>query len=298
MKKIIDDAFISMLEQRDLYIDGAMNGLFGGERKSKAYGSSVEFADYREYARGDDLRRIDWNLYARFEKLYLKLYVDERQLYHRIYIDASSSMDWGKPSKGEVAVKIAAALAFLAVRGNDRVEIDVLRGSECTPLCRAFTGTEAFYRAADLLNGLKFHGSTDFGTALNATDNVGKDDGLSVIISDFLTENDFMGAIDRLVYRGRRVHLVQILSEDELSPSLRGKMTLFDIESDHEDDPRNVRSIISRSKIKAYEKALEWHQNEIKQFCNARGAGFFTVCSADPIEKILFMKAAEERLIK
>ena len=93
MKHIIDGEFISMLETSDLYIKNLMNGMFGGNRRSKAYGSSAEFADFREYTPGDDLRRIDWNLFARFEKLFMKLYVDERQLHHRVYIDTSASMD-------------------------------------------------------------------------------------------------------------------------------------------------------------------------------------------------------------
>ena len=103
-----------MLESKDLQIHFPMSGLLGGTRRSNAYGSSVEFADYREYTPGDDLRRIDWNLYARFEKLYLRLTVDERQLHHRIYIDSSASMAWGGPSKGQMALKLAAALIALS----------------------------------------------------------------------------------------------------------------------------------------------------------------------------------------
>ena len=75
MKKVIDGNFIAMLESRDLHINRPMDGLLGGNRRSRNYGSSVEFADFREYVPGDDLRRIDWNLYARFEKLFLRLFV-------------------------------------------------------------------------------------------------------------------------------------------------------------------------------------------------------------------------------
>ncbi len=109
MKRIIDEDFIAMLEGHDLCIKNLMNGLFGGNRRSQAYGSSAEFADYREYVAGDELKRVDWNLYARFKKLYLKLFVDERQLHHRIYFDTSGSMDWGNPSKAYTALRLGAA---------------------------------------------------------------------------------------------------------------------------------------------------------------------------------------------
>ena len=298
MKPLIDDAFISMLEQRDLYIGRSMNGLFGGTRRANAYGSSAEFADYRDYFPGDDLRRIDWNLYARFEKLYLKLYVDERQLHHRIYIDASASMDWGQPSKAETALKLTAALAYLSVRATDRVSIYILHGDKCEPLCPAFSSVRSFYNAAHLLNGVRFKGDCDVAAAITNFEHTGRNDGLSVIISDFLNDNDFRPAVESLLYKGKKVHLLQILSEDEITPSLRGRFFLLDSEGQGEDDERNYRSIITRSRVKAYEKALAWYQNEISSFCKARDVGFITVCSSDPIEKILFFKATEERLIQ
>ena len=100
MQRMIDDEFLSMLESKDLQIHFPMSGLLGGTRRSNAYGSSVEFADYREYTPGDDLRRIDWNLYARFEKLYLRLTVDERQLHHRSTSTARLLWPGAGPPKG------------------------------------------------------------------------------------------------------------------------------------------------------------------------------------------------------
>ena len=160
MQRMIDDEFLSMLESKDLQIHFPMSGLLGGTRRSNAYGSSVEFADYREYTPGDDLRRIDWNLYARFEKLYLRLTVDERQLHHRIYIDSSASMAWGGPSKGQMALKLAAALSFLAVRAMDRVSLYTVEGNRCRPIGRAFTGQNAFYEAVEGLNRVRFRGGS------------------------------------------------------------------------------------------------------------------------------------------
>ena len=298
MKRIIDDGFLTLLEARDLYIDRPMNGLFGGERRSRAYGSSLEFADYREYAEGDDLRRVDWNLWARFEKLFLKLYVDERQLYHRIYIDASASMKWGEPTKGETALKLAAALAYMAVRANDRVQLSVIRGRELSALGPAFTGTGGFYTAANKLNDVKFKGDAEWSQAFLETNDTGRDDGFTIILSDFLVGGDFRSAINRLLFRGRRVFLLQILAPEELDPDMRGRVMLFDSESGGEEDARNFRTTVTRARIKAYRQALAAHQKELLDYCAARGVGFFSVSSDERVEKILFDKATEERLIK
>ena len=165
MKQIIDGGFIAMLEARDLRMQNPMNGMFGGNRRSRAYGSSAEFADFREYAPGDDLRRIDWNLYARFEKLYLKLFVDERQLHHKIYIDASASMDWGEPNKAHIALKIAAAVGFLSVQSMDRVSFYAIHEDTCEDLCQTVVGREAFYNAVNMLNEVDFYGDGDMGAA-------------------------------------------------------------------------------------------------------------------------------------
>ncbi len=298
MKPIIDGNFIAMLESRDLYVHRPMDGMFGGNRRSKKHGSSAEFSEYREYAEGDDLRRIDWNLFARFEKLFLKLYVDERQLHHRIYLDASASMDWGVPNKGHLALKIMAALCFLGVQAMDRVTLYVIHGEHCELLCPTVVGREAFYNAAGKLNSVRFFGESDIGKALCAEPEPGKDDGVSIVISDFLTDEDWGQGVDYLLYKGREMQLVQVLSPDEVTPDTRGKVFFLDSEAVEEEDGRNVKFEVNRFAIKAYEEALLYHQNQLRQFCQARGVGFLTFCSDESVEKILFMKATEEGLIR
>ena len=298
MKQVIDGGFIAMLEARDLHIKNPMNGLFGGNRRSAAYGSSAEFADFREYAPGDDLRRIDWNLYARFEKLFLKLFVDERQLHHHIYLDASASMDWGEPNKAHIALKLAAALGFLSVQAMDRVSFFAVHEDTCEDLCHAVVGREAFYNAADTLNTVDFYGEGDIGTAIQSMENPGNGDGISVIISDFLTDSDWKSAVDYLLYHKREVYLVQVLSRDEITPNISGKVLMLDAEAFDEEDARNYRSEVTRSSVKAYEEAFLYHQNELKQFCAARDIGFVTVCSDESIERMLFQKATEVGLIQ
>lgn len=297
-KKIIDGAFLAMLESRDLYIHKSMEGLFGGNRRSNAYGSSAEFADYREYTPGDDLRRIDWNLYGRFEKLFLKLYVDERQLHHRIYLDASASMDWGEPNKRDFALQLAAALGYLSVQALDRISFYAIHEKNCHDICRTVIGREAFYNAANQLNDVTFYGDSHIGEAICSQENPGRNDGISIIISDFLTENDWQSAVDYLLYHGQEVYLVQILSRDEIAPGMSGKLLMLDAESIEEEDERNYRAEITRSSMKAYAEAFAYHQKQLQDFCASRNVGFVTACSDDNIERILFQKATEVGLIK
>ena len=275
MKQVIDGGFIAMLEARDLHIKNPMNGLFGGNRRSAAYGSSAEFADFREYAPWDDLRRIDWNLYARFEKLFLKLFVDERQLHHNIYIDASASMDWGEPIKSHIALKLAAALGFLSVQAMDRVSFFTIHEDVCEDLCQTVVGREAFYNAADNLNSVEFYGEGDIGDAIRSVED----------------------PVDYLLYHKREVYLIQVLSRDEITPNISGKVLMLDSEAPTEEDERNYRSDVTRSSVKAYEEAFLYHQNEIREFCAARDVGFITVCSDESVERMLFYKATEEGLI-
>jgi len=125
--KILDGALLDALDTLDLYVHQAKSGHFSGTRRSLAYGSSPEFADYRDYVQGDDLRRIDWNLAGRFDKYYIKRFIDEKQGRNRVYLDQSASMGVGT-GKGMMAPRLAAALGYLSVSNMDCVSYRLLRG--------------------------------------------------------------------------------------------------------------------------------------------------------------------------
>ena len=294
MKRIIDEDFIAMLEGHDLSIQNLMNGLFGGNRRSQAYGNSAEFADYRAYAAGDELKRVDWNLYARFKKLYLKLFVDERQLHHRIYFDTSASMDWGTPSKAYIALRIGAALGFLAVQAMDRVTFYGVSGETCRDLSGTVMGKDAFYSAIESLETLTFKGGSELGKAINNTHESGAIGGISVLISDFLTDSDWKEAVDLMLQKRREVYLVQVLSRDEITPEISGKYTLRDPENRELD----YRSDFSKEGLRAYRDAVAYHQGELQSFCASRGIGFFSVCTDETLEKMLFDKAVAAEVIQ
>lgn len=132
MKQIIDEQFLQQVELFSMAVKDNVAGLFGGSHKSKKYGSSCEFADYRKYIEGDDITKIDWNIYGRFEELYIKLYLDEKQMNTRIYIDTSRSMSFY--NKSNFALRLATTLAYLSVSEIDRVSIYTINGHRVEPL--------------------------------------------------------------------------------------------------------------------------------------------------------------------
>ena len=158
MRTVIDENFLANLELFSLAVKDNVAGLFGGNHKSKRFGSSSEFADYREYIEGDDISKIDWNIYGRSEKMFLKLYLDERQMQTRIYIDASNSMGFYK--KDEMAIKLATAFAYLSIKEMDRVSIFAVRGNIVEPILEKVVGKDSFLNVIGQINKIEFGASS------------------------------------------------------------------------------------------------------------------------------------------
>lgn len=289
---LVDSDFLAALEAMDLYIKRVMNGRFGGARRSPVYGSSPEFADYCEYAPGDDPRRIDWNLAARLDKYYVRQFVDERQMRDVIYIDLSASMGLNR-TKADMTLALAAALGFLAVENMDQAGYRLLRGSTCEDLCGVLSGRESFYAAVQSLSELPFFGAGDLAAALRADTEPGGRNGLSVIISDFLTDSDWKSAVEELTARGRAVALVQVLSPEEASPMHAGRYMLYDAE-----DGSSMRMEVDRSAAAAYRQALRFFQEDIAAFCAARDIAFISARSDERIEHVILEKGYIAGLIR
>ena len=296
-RNIIDDDFIGRLETLGLWLRTQMNGYFGGNHKAPTYGSTVEFADYREYTPGDDLRRIDWNLFSRFDKYFIRLFTDERQMHNQILIDSSVSMDDGE-GKAEYALKVAAALGYLSVQGMDRTSVKLIRGNLLQKVGQRITGKESFYGTISELENLEFTGEADISKAIKNSQELGHDDGLTVLISDFFTESDWKQAVDYLLYKKREVLLVQVLTPAEVNPDYFGRMQLLDAESIDIDDRKNMRMRITKSEYQAYLQALSDYLQDMEQFCRSRNIGYVRVNTANKIEKELLNQLYETEAIR
>ena len=286
-KSYLNDAFFSRLETLALNLRANLAGFFGGKHLVKTYGQTVEFADYREYMLGDDIRRIDWNLYSRFEKYFLKLFTDERQMHTQIFLDCSMSMSKVDPEKAAYALGTAAALGYLSVHNMDKVSFKLIKGDRAEDPYGAIVGKKSFFNAISSLENLEFAGESDISKAITQCPNVGTNDGLTIIISDFFTELDWKKAIDYLVYKKRQVLLIQILTPNEIEPVYDGRFDLIDSESEDISDAKNMRLRINRSMQLAYEEAMKDFVSDIKSYCTSRGADFISVRTDEPIEKVL-----------
>ena len=294
MKRVvIDEAFLSELELLGTVLKNNVAGMFGGNRRSKNLGSSCEFADYRDYMPGDDVTKIDWNAYARFDKLYEKLYFDERQMHTRIYIDASRSMDYGTDEKAVAAVKLAAAFAYLSIAEMDKVSIYAIRGNVLEEIVVGMVGKDAYLNCVGKLNELEFDSDLKISEAI-VPSSVGRGDGYSIIISDFLTDDNYESAIDRFAEQRRDILCVQVLAREELNPQLRGKMHLFDSEV----PSKFFRKKIDQDIINAYKEALKYVTDRIRNYCESRGGQYMLMPAYMELSELFFDKFVNMGVLK
>ena len=284
---ILNDAFFSRLETLALELRADLGGFFGGKHLVRTYGQTVEFADYREYMLGDDIRRIDWNLYSRFEKFFLKLFTDERQMHTQVFIDCSASMGKDNPKKAAYTVGVAAALGYLSVHNMDKVSYHLIKGEKAENPFGTIVGKRAFFIAISTLEEMEFDEESDLQKSVLNTE-TGSNDGLTVIISDFFTNSDWKKAVDYLCYKKRQVLLVQVLMPEEIDPLYTGRVNLIDSESVDLSDTKNMKIKIDRASQIAYEEALKSVLDELQSFCNSRGAMFVSISTDQPIETVLF----------
>ena len=293
----LNDEFFSRLEALAFNLRKDLGGFFGGKHLVSTYGQTVEFADYREYMLGDDIRRIDWNLYSRFEKYFIKLFTDERQMHVQIYLDCSGSMGKVNPKKGAYAVGVAAALGYLAIHNMDKVSYHLIKGNVAENPFGTLVGKNAFFRAMNTLDQIEFADEADISTAVLGNPNTGTGDGLTVIISDFFSDSDWKKAVDYLLYKKKQILLVQVFSPDELDPSYTDRVNLIDSESTDMADPKNMKLRINKSMQIAFKEAVAAFYADIRDFCKRRDAGFIALDCEKPIEKELFSELLKRGIV-
>ncbi|MCD8207015.1 MAG: DUF58 domain-containing protein [Bacteroidales bacterium] len=295
---LINDAFFSRLEALSLNLQSRLTGYFGGKHLVSTYGQTVEFADFREYQLGDDIRRIDWNLYSRFEKYYMRLFTDERQMQIQIFFDASASMGRDNPRKASYALGVAAAMGFLAVQNMDKLSFNVMKGKRCDNPYGNIVGKNAFYRAIGEIEKTDFNDECDIDSCVTSCPDTGKSNGLSVIVSDFMTDENWKKAVDYLTYMGRQVMLVQVLTPEECDPTYDGRVHLIDMESPDLASEKNLKMRITRSMLEAYQEAFADFKKDIKDYCARVGADFISLVTDEPIEHAFFGELLNAGTIK
>ncbi len=279
MDKIFDSEFYSKLHTLRMSIAMHLAAGMSGGRKSNAKGNSVEFSDFREYQLGDDIRRIDWNAYGRFDKLYIKLFMEEKEGIFQIFLDTSKSMDFGKANKGVCAARIAAALSYVVLENSDRLYLNLLKEGrlECP---KSYTGKQSFSKVIDYLENVKFDSAGDLlsGIHLKKFDRRG----MSVLISDGYCEN--MEEIFRYMkFKNQDIVFVHVLAPEEKNPFYEGTVNLIDSETAGE-----MRMTMSASALKTYKNSYQNFIRSMELLCKKYSAIYIPVSSDDSLDALFF----------
>ncbi len=280
MSELFDKEFFQKLNRLKLAMNIRIDKGMSGARKSSAKGSSVEFSDFREYIPGDDIRRIDWNVYGRLDKLFIKQFMEEKEAFYHIFVDSSASMNFGEKKKSDMALKLAAVFVWLVQKQLDRVEILTLsdgRLDRTSPI----TGRSSFARMLDELEKVSFSGTTGINEAISRAKINGR--GVTIIISDFLDPEGIDEAIKFLTFKRQEVMLLQVLAHEEIEFDEEGTFAIKDMETSDE-----VRVTMSRQTIKNYQKTLESHNQKIQRLAKKYGCAYMQITSDEDIEKVVF----------
>ncbi len=292
IRDILDPELMARLDQLDILSRKVFLGKLKGERRSKRRGQSVEFADYRNYVVGDDLRFIDWNIYGRLDRLFLKLFLEEEDLCLHVIVDASASMDQGNPSKLLAAKRLAAALGYIGLVNNNRVHLTLF--SDGVVAQRAnLRGRHQLSLIGQLLIATGPQDVTQFARAAKqiALSRQGK--GVMVIISDFLMKEGYEQGLRYLLGRNYDLFVIQVLSPQELKPDLTGDLQLLDVE---DDDLAEIT--ISAPLLKRYKATLDAFCGTLQEFCVRRGAGFLRTASDVAVDTLVLDVLRRHGLLK
>ncbi len=279
---LLEPAFLKKLEALSLVSRRVFAGQTKGERRSTKRGTSIEFADFREYTLGDDLRYVDWKAYGRLEKLFLKLFVEEEDLSIHLLVDTSQSMEFGSPvSKAVYARRLAAALGYIALSEYDRVLLASFSGGlgEMMPPMRGKPGIFPFFQFLE--TRLPAGGGTKFGESLTQYALRAKNVGIAVIVSDFFDETHVQG-IKALLSRRFQVVLLHVLDEEELHPTLTGDLRLVDSETGA------VREVsISPHLLAQYEAQLQSFCAGLQALANRYSMDYVRASTGLPFEDVV-----------
>lgn len=282
LEPLFDSKFLAQLEKLAILSRQVVAGQMQGERRSPKRGQSVEFSDFRPYYLGDDFRKIDWNAYARLEKFFIKLFVEEEDITVHILIDSSKSMDWGTFNKHQYAVKAAAALGYIALVGLDRLTVT----SICTHAKnRRFPprrGKKQAHNLFSFLQNLKPDGKGQLVSSLAAYRGTSSQPGPLILLTDIF-DPEWKQAIQILATGKYEITLIHLLSPEEIDPAFSGDLKLFDSETNAE-----VEITADFDLVQRYKDNLNRWRNEIDEYCSNRGIHYISLDTSIPLQNVLF----------
>jgi len=295
---LLTSEFMARLDQLDVMSRKLLMGKLKGERRSKRRGQSVEFADYRNYVIGDDLRFIDWNVYARLDKLFLKLFLEEEDLALYVLADMSKSCDYGDPHKATYIKKVAAALAYVGLVNYNRVSLTAFTGDGNLAESGALRGRSRVAQMIDFVDKLKPTGGATLASAAKRFALAHRNKGVCVVLSDFFEKgpDDATPGYEaglRYVAGGKYdLFAVQVLSPQEIDPTLQGDLKLRDME---DDDLAEVT--ITQPLVQQYKANLNAYCLAVKDYVTRRGGTYLFSSTAVPFDTLVLNYLRERGLL-
>lgn len=272
--------FLRRLEQATVASRRILLGRTRGERRSARRGSSVEFADYRSYAAGDDLRYLDWKAYARLQRLFLKLFLEEEDLHVYLLVDASASMGFGSPSKHRWALQMAAALGYTVLCSGDRTQLYAYGGGELRQ-SRMLRGRGCAPELLEWVAGLACGGRLDLPHATEQVLRLLPAPGVVFLLSDLLSP-DWESALRRLASARVEVCLLQVLAPAELEPALQGDLRLLDAET-----AEAVEITMGEAVLRRYRAERDSFLEQVRATCHRYGFSYLLSASDQLVEDVV-----------
>jgi uncharacterized protein (DUF58 family) len=291
---LFDQSTLAKLEQLTLVAERVRVGVMKGDRRSSKRGTSIEFADYRNYTKGDDLRRLDWNVYARLERPFIKLLEEEEDLAVHLLIDGSSSMDWGDENvhKFDYARRLAGALGQIALTTGDMLTVTVLN-SDGDLRWGPHRGRQNGMRLFEFLETAVCNGITDLNLSMRHYAMRNRRPGMAFILSDLLSPNGYQDGLNALQSRGYEVGLIHILSPDEIDPPLDGDLKLVDIETG-----QDAEITLDPNTLRLYRQRLQAWQTEIAAHCASRRAHYIPITTDESWERLIMQTLRAKGVVK
>jgi uncharacterized protein (DUF58 family) len=293
--ELLDSGLMAKLDQMDVMSRKIFAGKLQGERRSKKRGVSVEFADYRHYVHGDDLRFVDWNIYARLDRLFLKMFIEEEDLSLILAIDSSASMNWGNPNKFVFCQRLAMALGYIGLANHNRVTLHAFDSSGIRPLSN-LRGRRRTQEMGKWLLNQQATGQSGFSDAMRAIALARQGKGVMVILSDFMFKEGYDKGLRYLAGGGYDTFCLQILSPEEIDPGksgLAGDLRLTDIE-----DEDAAEITVSAALLKRYKENLNAYCGKLRDFSIRRGMMHLTIDTNTDMSTLLMEYLRRRGLLK
>jgi uncharacterized protein (DUF58 family) len=291
-QRLFDETTLRKLEQLTLIAHKVRAGVMKGERRSIKRGTSIEFADYRDYTRGDDLRQLDWNVYARLEKPFIKLLEEEEDLTVHVLLDSSESMDWPEESglfneatdthKFRYGQRLAAALGHIGLSTGDRVTIGLLSGDRLAGRWGPSRSRGMTLRLLAWMETLTTGGTTNLNAALADYGFRAGRPGLAMLITDMMSPEGYADGLSALQGRGYEVAILHLLAPDEIEPEMAGDVRLIDSETG---TPQDVT--IDGAMRDLYARRVREWRDEIAAVCLKRDVHYVAIDTATPWESVI-----------